>query len=420
MQEKKSYIKQKPNTMHLYPKSTVLIFTFFILIFFELYGGFTYADEIIGILEIGLVFLYITKISTRDILTLTFLAVVVIIGLLSNVIYELTSSTFSVLLDVLTEVKVILSFFAIKYALTDKERQKAIDMIQPIARLFFISTFITSIISQFTDIGMSHSERYGLQSYSFVFSMAHQYTSVCILMLSLIVFTKKMSERKKIIYYFMAIVSLLMSLKGPPIMFSIMFVLMSVYFRRYNKLHISFAIPLLVILLLAGTYQINEYILKEDTPRNTFIVFGIRTANDFFPLGSGFSTFGSAEASKHYSPLYFKYGFDKMWGMSPEYGPFLSDTYWPMALGQFGWFGFALMIVVYVRIFMMISASKADKTKKAFLYAAYFQYIIHAFGSSIFASSPGLIGCMAIALCIFPDPEAEKANKKKLKIRFKI
>ena len=71
---------------------------------------------------------------------------------------------------------------------------------------------------------------------------------------------------------------------------------------------------------------------------------GLLIMKDYFPFGSGLGTFASAAAAKEYSPLYYKYKIDDIWGLTPENPMFLADTFYPIVYSQFGFFG-ALMFL---------------------------------------------------------------------------
>ena len=64
-----------------------------------------------------------------------------------------------------------------------------------------------------------------------------------------------------------------------------------------------------------GSFQIRNYLINEKAPRHLFFKYSIITATEYFPLGSGFATFGSDMAAKKYSDLYVKYGFEPLHGM---------------------------------------------------------------------------------------------------------
>lgn len=69
---------------------------------------------------------------------------------------------------------------------------------------------------------------------------------------------------------------------------------------------------------------------------------------DYFPFGPGLATFGtSASAKDYYSPLYYKYSLDKIWGMSPsDRGAFNADSFYT-SLAQFGFVGIMLFLVFW-------------------------------------------------------------------------
>lgn len=67
---------------------------------------------------------------------------------------------------------------------------------------------------------------------------------------------------------------------------------------------------------------------------------------DHLWLGSGlasFATFSSSTAI-NYSQLYYKYGIDAVWGLSPTYDTFIADTFYP-ELAQFGFIGVVLFCI---------------------------------------------------------------------------
>jgi hypothetical protein len=82
-----------------------------------------------------------------------------------------------------------------------------------------------------------------------------------------------------------------------------------------------------------------------ESARAMLTLAGPFVAWDHFPFGSGWATFGSAFSAEPYSPVYGMYRMAGIWGLSPDSPAFVSDTYWPMILGQTGFFGFAGFLV---------------------------------------------------------------------------
>ena len=56
---------------------------------------------------------------------------------------------------------------------------------------------------------------------------------------------------------------------------------------------------------------------------------------DYIPFGSGLGSFGTAAAAKEYSPLYYKYNLNEIWGLDPTNPMFLADAFYP-TLAEYG------------------------------------------------------------------------------------
>lgn len=102
---------------------------------------------------------------------------------------------------------------------------------------------------------------------------------------------------------------------------------------------------------VAGLYQMFSYYFAMgiESARAMLTLASPFCAWDHFPTGSGWATFGSAFSGEPYSPVYGQYLLRGIWGLGPGDDPsFLSDTYWPMILGQCGFFGFAAFVAALV------------------------------------------------------------------------
>lgn len=93
---------------------------------------------------------------------------------------------------------------------------------------------------------------------------------------------------------------------------------------------------------------------QQDYARFRMTATSIDIARDYFPLGTGWSTYGSYYAAEIYSPVYYLYGIDK----HPELGvvnkAFLNDNYWPTVIAENGWLGFMAMILFILLLLMVI------------------------------------------------------------------
>lgn len=308
---------------------------------------------------------------------------------------------FSVFVDLIAETKFLWVLFAFKYYITSNpydDRTVYNDLtrlVKPFAKWFCYLAGIFAIVSQFVNIGMTENERYGIKSYNFVFPMSFQFLAVALVAIAVLSSSK--NNRSNRLPYAAICVGLILATKSSPLLFSVMFLFLLIYFKRRDQLKMRTVVFMAIIVLFLGTFQIQTYLMNANAPRYLFFYYGGKTANSYFPLGSGFATFGSDQAARNYSRLYYQYGFNGLFGMNTEDGSFLSDTFWPMAIGQFGWIGCILYILIYIRIFLSFGRMALNSEQKAFLYAGYLQYLIHAVGSAILSSSAGIIGAIALA-----------------------
>ena len=98
--------------------------------------------------------------------------------------------------------------------------------------------------------------------------------------------------------------------------------------------------------------------------RGVLLIKSIYIANDFFPFGTGFGTYAGYFSGKYYSWVYPMYGLDQVWGITRDNYDFIADQFWPMILGQFGWFGLILYTaILYCFIMLFVKLLKMNSEK---------------------------------------------------------
>lgn len=80
----------------------------------------------------------------------------------------------------------------------------------------------------------------------------------------------------------------------------------------------------------------------------TYTTAGTIIFKDYVPFGSGLGTFATNAVSEYYSPLYYKYGLNKIWGLSGKHAGFIADAYFP-TLAEFGLAGIFFFVWFWVR-----------------------------------------------------------------------
>ena len=144
-----------------------------------------------------------------------------------------------------------------------------------------------------------------------------------------------------------------------------------------------------VLAFAVGWNSLFDYYITNEQEGSYAIRFmmhqdAMLLARNFFPLGTGFGTFGSAVAADNYSPLYYDLGYDNIWGMQPTRSDYLCDTFWPIVIAQTGWIG-AVCFGTAVACFLLIAFRAVGRNR--FIAWALLSVIIYELISSIAETS---------------------------------
>jgi len=89
---------------------------------------------------------------------------------------------------------------------------------------------------------------------------------------------------------------------------------------------------------------VDTYTSTENTARSRLFSTGEKIAATNFPLGVGFGRYASYPSRTSYSPVYYQYRLNDVYGLSPDYPAFIDDTSWPSVMGETGYGGLAIYI----------------------------------------------------------------------------
>lgn len=125
-----------------------------------------------------------------------------------------------------------------------------------------------------------------------------------------------------------------------------------ILFSKRKKLGLVLACGCGGVAVFAAVCQLFYYYvtLRAEAARAILTIVAPYIAKDYFPFGTGWGTYGSAFSVEPYSPVYEMYQISGVWGISPSYHDFVSDTFWPMLLGQCGVIG----TLAYVGVVVML------------------------------------------------------------------
>ena len=200
-------------------------------------------------------------------------------------------------------------------------------------------------------------------------------------------------KQKKILPFLCMLAVIMLSTRRAKAMGAVACILLVYLLVFHKRQKISKKVKILTagvlgLAVAGGLYQLISYYytMGVESARAVLTIGAPFIAADHFPFGTGWGTYGSAFSAEPYSPVYGMYRMAGVWGMSPDYHEFLSDTFWPMILGQCGYFGFAAFIVVLVLLVRKIFRLKPDKAAFASALIPLLYLMISSTSESAFAS----------------------------------
>lgn len=325
---------------------------------------FRYFDELVTLFFVVFIALNMRRLSKEHIRIFACLFAVIILGLIGNLSSDVGRTTRGIVLDILYFAKIYIClvgsslYFQKKGGIRDISRTLSVEL-----HVFITVGLLLAIVSQFSNIGMTHGYRFGFRAFQYIYSSPGMLSQYCIFFL--IILTIDLENKGSKIYKYFHIL-LLFALwlssgrtRGIAVMLVWFFFITITNTKAYNddsyidarsrvrKLmkprYIVFAVT---AILFIGWDQIQYYLGSESTAaRSLLLRGGITIMRDYFPFGAGFATFGTEMAATDYSPLYYRYGLNTHWALT-EGGGELTDCFWPAVGAEFGLIGLIMMVAL--------------------------------------------------------------------------
>ena len=351
----------------------------FLMIFSDLFEricpkSLGYADEGVAAVCILLVIVMIFttgRICIRRYYLLLFS--ILVIGVFGNIFWNVQTDMKVILRDLFLFVKPYVILLYIQLTLTESRANAIYKFAMSISKALLVITAVSSVITLKIPLGMTTDRG--------TFLFLGEFTGVVswwtILFLAVVCSDKKNS---RLFYFLLSTLIIIRSGSGLGTLALVLAV--CVYFfvemkKKFNWYYIFLMIPLC---LWIGKNEIIEYLLNDTAPRFLLFYYAFVTASNCFPLGSGFASYGSTTAISEYSKLYYEYGFNKRWGMSEEYHPFLMDSYYPQIIAQFGYFGSVLYFPFLLAVLKKIILRVIDNNCRCSCLFLFFSWCIAGFG----------------------------------------
>lgn len=256
------------------------------------------------------------------------------IGLLGNILSGVAKSPIPVLIDLFTCIKYpLIVMFGLRALISRNRLVECLVWVSKISILVMVPTFL---ISQFVDLGMTGDVRMGIASFNFIFP--HQTFLFWYLATVLLLF---LSTEQSLFWICLNLFLMTTTLRTKALGFVVIAILLTMANKKGKKSLIAAMLIGSILAAVSSMGQFAYYFNSDGFARTEMTRVCVEVANEYFPVGSGFGTFGSNITSnrEYYSVLYEKYGLSDVWGLTPEDASFVSDTFWPTVIGQFGWIG---------------------------------------------------------------------------------
>lgn len=361
---------------------------------------FTFTDELFAIWGI---YVFLSQ-HSRKILWHTypqvkkimfFAFIVALLGWLSSYLYRIQLNFKINLTDCFTFLKFFFIFYLSLWLLEKSRAEKVLIPIYTFTKYYLIIGFVFMILSQMMDFGMTFEKRFGFNSFQFINSNPGDYASALIIALAIVHIYAYYVGKGYRGMKFITVLLIIFTFRGKALGFIATYVLIILLIERYKNISVKSLISLGLVGLFGGYFQIRYYFLDNVTPRALLLANGIVTANNYFPLGAGYSTYGSNMAKLNYSPLYTEYGFNNIWGMNEEEQMFLNDNFWPMVMGQYGWIGLFFFLLILFVMFKIIEDTVTSRELKIAGFSIFFLLLYSSIGGPIFVH---YIGCSSIII----------------------
>lgn len=298
------------------------------------------------------------NISVNTFIQIISIVLIIIIGIGSNIQHKFQSFS-PILLDVIVTLKFPITFFGSLLLFKNYKFGNKMKQFYFHVRIITTTIFVLALIDCIFGIYHGDISNYGIRQIQLFYGHPTFLAAISVLLLCLNLSFLK-TNKKAIVYICMCVFTSLVTLRMKVIIFILLF--WFIYFvaiKLSKKIKIRQFLVFIPFSVYIAMDKIVFYFLNDrtDIARTALMKTSFKIAKDFFPLGSGFATFGSYYSGQinNYSPIYDMYGISNVYGLSKHYNSFIADSFWPMILSQFGFLGIMLYLIFLLFIFKKIS-----------------------------------------------------------------
>ena len=371
--------------------------------------NFTYTDEIITLL-LGLYLIY--AIITRNYNPLKyeknilrFTILFYILGFCATIIHDFQKDISYGAISGVFSIKAFICFLGTCAYLQKKNITKSnLYKLLKIVEVPLLPISILLIIDQFVGLFPQGNVRFGEIKVSlFIFTHPTELAGFAVCSMLLVCFLRQILSLKKqyILNCFPAFIIVVISGRYKALGFIIFYICLDIILPFIKHFKLRYVIVGILPAYLISYNQIMVYFGDSTTARSILYKNGFSIAKDYFPLGSGFGTYGTEYSRAKYSIVYYMYNMEDTYGLSPRSPYFICDTMWPAIFGEVGILGFlAICGIIYNIIIAIKNSSINNKNIVFILYALVIYLLIESIAETIFMNPKGCLIFIMIAFML--------------------
>lgn len=396
-------------------KEWIMLIVFYLLLLqsplTDKFPYFAYIDE--GYALLGLVMLIYQAVKTKrfrikrtDTSVFFLLLIFIVTGLAGNVLYQYQPMQ-AVLIDFYTNIKFFLgivagsAIFSVCYS--PRVRETLTSHARFVSCIFFVLLCIDVLFHIYPSAGL----RFGMRSVRLMYRHPTYLAGSVVLLMAILL---SFYEKKNLPYMVFSSIVLAATLRGKALGGAFAYIMIFYFLiyakKKINPIHIAIMV---LVSITIGWEQIQFYFidLSGTSARSMLVSTSFQIMKDYFPIGTGFGTYASASAVEFYSPVYYKYGLNYIWGLSEDFSSFGSDSFWPIIIGQTGVIGTVCFVGMLALLFLRL-----QRMKKMDMHAYAAGLFIFAYIMICSTAEPAFHNSVAVALTlILGFVFSEKSNK---------
>lgn len=345
--------------------------------------------------------------SKEDSLIVVGCICLVLFGLAGNIFNKFQNVIGAITIDAFTCLKFFIAYLALKeLGLTTS----VFSICRTIGKAFIAVMFVLLVAEEAIGIGMTTETRFGIKAFVFLFGHPSNFAAAIVGILALLL----VDRDKSWLSITLCMILLVFTTRFKAIAFVGVMLLVLLVFKKTDRISFTLMAGGATVAIVLAWEQIATYFFSDnETARAVLLDRSIDIANWLFPLGSGFGTYGCEVSKTAYTSLYYIFGINLVYGLTPADPAYLADMFWPTVIAQFGWIGFGTFLLALVSFAK--SAADCARASGNFFWACMSILVYFAITSTsepAFFSSYAVYLAMCLVLCNVPKDGLSRSSSE--------